>query len=209
MRGGFKLIHGVGINDADYKISKNSVVGFTEEGKRIQKLDWICPFYLRWRGMLERSYSEKYHAKYPSYIGCHVTPEWHYFMTFRKWMVEQDWEGKELDKDLLVPGNKLYSPDTCVFLTGAVNTFLIYNSSLRGEWPVGVNYDKNSGKFRAQGNLVVEKKRKSLGYYEKVEDAHQAYLTFKFEQAKILASQQTDPRVAKALIERYENYGND
>ena len=56
-------------------------------------------------------------------------------------MVEQDWEGLQLDKDLLVNGSKVYSRETCVFVSNQVNIFLTERGNDRGEWPIGVNWD--------------------------------------------------------------------
>lgn len=106
------LVYGVGINDVDYiiRIKKN------------KKLIWSCPFYIKWKTMLERCYSLKYQKKNPTYIGCSVCPEWRYFSAFRLWMENQKWQGLQLDKDLLVKGNKVYSPNTCCFLPQAINS---------------------------------------------------------------------------------------
>lgn len=195
-----KLVYGVGINDADYQISEYAVF----EGKRTQI--WICPYYKKWNHMMERCYSERRLVKFPTYRGCSVTPQWHYFMNFRSWMDKQDWEGKVLDKDILLPGNKIYGPDTCVFVDESTNSFLLENNANRGEWPIGVSFHKYIRKYSATCNDVTTGKYKALGYYENPEDAHRAWLKFKVEQANIIAARQTDLRVAKAIIERYENY---
>jgi hypothetical protein len=109
---GRSLIYGIGVNDANYnvKIKKNN------------KLIWACPFYVKWQSMLSRCYSSYLQKRKPNYIGCSVTPEWHYFSKFRLWMSTQKWEGMELDKDLLVKGNQVYGPDTCCFIPQAINS---------------------------------------------------------------------------------------
>lgn len=196
-----KLVYGVGVNDADYEVYRYEKVN----GK--WKSVWKCPFYRKWQAMLERSYSQELHKKFNTYIDCSTAPEWHYFMTFRAWMVEQDWEGKELDKDLLFPGNKLYSSGTCIFVSPSVNKFLNQNKGNRENWPIGVSFRPENRQFQARCQDILSGKTKSLGYHDTAEEAHQAWLTFKLAQAKILASQQTDLRVAAALIDRYENYG--
>jgi hypothetical protein len=60
-------------------------------------------------------------------------------------------------------------------------------------------------KFQARCN-DGSGKTKHLGYFDTELEAHQAWLKCKQEVALELAAEQTDPRVAKALIERYENY---
>jgi len=192
-----KLVFGIGINDADYSVCSRL------KGKRL----W-CPFYRKWMDMLRRCYSEKYQKAKPTYIGCYVTFNWLTFSIFKAWMEQQDWQGKELDKDLLCPGNKLYSPETCVFVDRKVNGFLLESNASRGEYPIGVIYQKEklTNKFKVLCRSVLTSKQKYLGYFSTPEEAHQAWLAFKLEQAHLLAAQQSDLRVAKALIDRYENY---
>lgn len=127
-----KLIFGVGINDADYNVVRQEMV----DGK--QRIVWRCPFYGRWGNMLQRCYSADYLLKFPTYIGCEVVEEWKYFSNFRSWMESQDWEGKQLDKDLLFLGNRIYGPETCVFLDNKTNTFLCESNPLKRVAPLGV-----------------------------------------------------------------------
>jgi len=197
-----KLVHGVGTNNADYAVVKWEESGYID-GKRKQKLVWFCPFYRVWQSMLERCYSAKYQERYPTYKGCTVLEEWHTFSNFRAWMVTQDWEGKQLDKDLLFEGNKLYSPDTCVFVTPSVNTFANDCGSSRGEWLIGVYWHKPTEKFLARCSNPFTKKLEHLGYFTCEQEAHNAWAKRKLELAHLLAAEQEDPRVAKALIDRY------
>jgi len=194
------LVYGVGINDSDYNVYLWELIG------GVRKMVWRCPFYEKWKSMLRRCYSEEFHNNNPTYSGCSTSPEWHRFMTFRAWMENQEWEGKHLDKDLLVKGNKIYGPDTCVFLTDTINYFLKERGASRGSFPIGVHFEKQTGKFVAQIGDTVNGGRLRLGYFDTPEEAHQAWLTEKLRQAKILTADQSDPRVAEALINRYENY---
>lgn len=183
-----KLIFGVGFNDADY-ITRTS--------------SWTCPFFRKWKDMLCRCYSEYEQKRSPTYLGCYVVTEWLYFSKFKLWMESQPWEGNVLDKDILVPGNKVYSPDTCVFVSTVTNGFIVEKS--KSGLIVGVS--KHKDKYQARcGDSQGE--QKYLGVYETPELAHKAWLQYKLEQARILATKQTDVRVAKALIDRYENYRN-
>lgn len=195
-----KLVFGVGVNDADYVIEKRETVGY-EDGKR--KLVWKCPYYRAWADMLKRCYSAKYQESNPPYKGCSVSEEWLIFSNFRSWMAAQDWEGKQIDKDILFEGNKLYSSDTCVFVTRMANMFITDSRAARGEWLMGVCWHKRDGKFRAQCNNPFTKKREHLGYFTYEQEAHEAWLKRKLELAHELAAIQEDPRVAKALIVRY------
>lgn len=183
-----KLVYGVGINDADY-ITRTSF--------------WTCPFFRKWKDMLCRCYSEYEQKRSPTYLGCYVVTDWLYFSKFKLWMESQPREGNVLDKDILVPGNKVYSPDTCVFVSTVTNGFIVEKS--KSGLIVGVS--KHKDKYQARcGDSQGE--QKYLGVYETPELAHKAWLQYKLEQARILATKQTDVRVAKALIDRYENYHN-
>lgn len=75
MRRTKQLVYGVGFNDVEYATQIRETLGYTEEGKQIQKLVWICPFYERWRCMLRRCYSEKFKHRYTTYQGCYTIPE--------------------------------------------------------------------------------------------------------------------------------------
>lgn len=200
-----KLVFDVGVNDADYAVQRKETIGYVN-GKQKQKLVWMCPFYRTWTSMLRRCYSTKYQNKKPTYIGCTVSDEWRTFSNFRAWMKKQNFEGMQLDKDLLFEGNTVYSPETCVFVTQAVNLFTIDSGSKRGEWLIGVNWDKKTGKFKSQCKNPFTKKQEYLGLFTSEQDAHQAWLKRKLELAYELADEQTDERVAEALIERYSNY---
>lgn len=192
MRKKTKLVCGVGVNDADYPVT--SAIG----GKRVN-----CPFYQTWKDMLVRCYSKKKQEKHPTYIGCTVHTEWLVFSAFKAWMIKQDWQDNQLDKDLLIAGNKVYSPDTCVFVSKATNVFLNDRAAMRGDWPIGVHLDKEKGKFKSQCNNPFTKKYEYLGLFNCPDAAHLAWRKRKNQLALQLADIQTDDRVAAALIVRY------
>ena len=198
-------VYGVGINDADYVVQKFEAVGYVN-GKQKQKLVWICPYYSAWKSMLERCYSAKFQERQPTYKGCTVSEDWLTFSNFRKWMEAQDFVGKQLDKDLLFEGNKVYSAETCVFVSRAVNMFTTDCGASRGEWLIGVCWNKVRSEFQSNCSNPFTKKLETLGYFTSELEAHQAWLKRKLELAHLLAAEQTDDRVAKALIERYTNY---
>lgn len=200
-----KLVYGVGINDADYVTQVFETLGYVN-GKIKRKLVWFCPYYSAWTSMLVRCYSTKYQERNPTYIGCTVSEEWLTFSVFKRWMEKQDFEGKQLDKDLLFECNKIYSAESCVFVTQAVNKFTLDCGSARGEWMIGVYWDKGKNKFRSMCSNPFTKKQEHLGVFVNEQEAHQTWLKRKLELAHLLASEQTDERVAKALIERYTNY---
>jgi hypothetical protein len=187
-----KLIFGWGINDADYPISKQV------NGKKVQ-----CPIYSVWANMIKRCRDHKTQARYPTYIGCTVAEEWRSFMAFRAWAKSRYAPGLQLDKDIISLGRaKVYGPDTCLFVTGAVNNFSLDRGAARGDYPIGVYWNKWNKKFKAQ--IKINGNQEYLGLFDDSDEAHQAWRAAKYEQALILANQQND-EVRDALI----NYANE
>ena len=128
-----KLICGVGVNDLCYRVHVQEEVT-KNGGKRIRKTVFLCKYYAVWKSMLERCYSKKFLESNPSYIGTSVCSEWLSASEFKKWMEQQDWSGKCLDKDIVVPGNKLYSPETCAFVLPTTNLFVVGSTKAHVSW---------------------------------------------------------------------------
>lgn len=192
-----RMIYGVGINDAEYKVCK----GITKDGKWV--LTWMCPFYKAWKEMMRRCYSGRFHQDNPSYHGCSVCEDWIYFSNFRGWMESQDWEGNDLDKDLIKKGNKIYSPETCVFISKKLNNFVTNCVSSKNNLPLGVYYFSRDGNFASQCRNPFTGNSEHLGYFSTPDEAHLAWKSRKNEHANMYASMQNDKRVAEALIARF------
>lgn len=187
-----KLVFGIGINDANY-ITQPKI-----NGKQVS-----CTIYKTWKDMLRRCYDPKYIQRRPTYTDCSVDKEWHSFMNFRAWMLAQDFEGKQLDKDLLFPGNKVYSKDTCVFISSALNLFMTGNTAKRGALPVGVSMSGN--KYKALCSNPFTKSLKYLGTFDTPDEAYLAWKKYKHELALEYSKLETDYRIVRALETRYAN----
>ena len=195
MRKKNRLVHGVGINDADY----NVCIYEKADGK--SKLIEVCPYYSYWRRMLGRCYSKVWLEKYPTYKGCSVRNEWLTFSNFKSWMEQQNWEGRQLDKDFLVEGNKVYSPSTCVFLPQKVNKFITASGKTRGDYPLGVWSKKEHKKnpYEAgcsDGSGVLS----YLGLFPTPLKAHQAWLVKKLEVCNEYLEEFKDEPFIKGLL---------
>lgn len=188
-----QMIYGVGINDAPY------FTNYIEESGQKRR----CPFYSVWKSMLERVYSPKHHEKYPTYVGSSVTPDWLLFSNFRAWMITQDWKNKELDKDLLSYSEKHYSPETCLFISQAINKLLVLRTGARGKYPLGVSTSTIRGKTYITAFCSFNAKSKNLGYFNTVEEAAAAYKKAKLSYIKELASKETNPKIQQALLNIY------
>ena len=175
-----KLVGGIGVNDADY------VVSHTTNGERV-----VCPFYRVWSNMLIRCNKKKFQQLHPTYIDCTVADEWLIFSVFRSWLITKDWEGKSLDKDILIQGNKFYSPLTCIFVSDSINKLLLIKGAKRGEQPLGVTYYKPYGKYLSR--CSVYGKIKHIGYYDLQSQASEAYKEVKYKHIAEIANQQSEP----------------
>lgn len=193
-----RLVYGVGVNDADYRVQNFTVV----DGKNVQT--WCCPYYQTWLNMIKRGYSKRRKSLFPTYRDVTVCEEWHSFMNFRKWMIQQDWKGNHLDKDIIVTGNKVYGPEFCAFVDPSLNMFTTDSAAARGEWPIGVSWQERAKKFHSRCSNPFTKKYEHLGYFNCPNQAHQAWKARKHELACQLADLQTDQRVAEALRIRYK-----
>lgn len=176
-----KPLYGVGINDADYVISMRDI-----SGKLI-----ICRYYRVWANMMERAYCEKFKSKKPTYKECYVCDEWFYFLRFKLWMKKQDYKGKELDKDILIQGNKVYSPDTCIFVHKSINLLISFKGKSKKSLKTGVSLHKTNGKFYAQ--CRDGDKFKSIVYYDTELEASDAYKEYKYSVIKKVANKQKEP----------------
>lgn len=135
--------------------------------------------YNAWRGMLQRCYHELTRLKLPTYEQCTVATPWHNFQNFAGWFYENYKAGWEVDKDLLLKGNKLYSEDTCAMVPGEINVVLLKSKAIRGDCLIGVS--KKNEKFVAQMN------GRYLGYFETELEAYLCYKTHKEKKLKDLA----------------------
>ena len=142
-----------------------------------------------WHSMLSRCFCEKLKQRSPTYIGVTVCAEWLYFGNFFEWVnKEVGYKGKpvglHLDKDLMVKGNKVYSPDTCSFVPDAINLLLSSCAARRGDCPLGVSHNKKFGGYRA--GLNCWGKQIHLGTFNTPEEAFAAYKVAKEDYIKVV-----------------------
>lgn len=160
------LVHGIGITGTKYPSHLL--------GKQVRE-------YCLWTSMLKRR-SEKYWDKFPAYTNTSCSENFTSYSFFYEWCQAQigftnkDEKGRhwQLDKDLLVKGNKVYSEHTCVFVPHNINSLLIKCDAAKGEHPTGVCWSSAASKFRAYCR-EGSGKRKHLGLFTNSDDAFQAY----------------------------------
>lgn len=159
-------------------------VGYVGHGKFSNKTH--PKIYKMWAAMLYRCYTDTYSA----YSECHVSKRWHNFQNFCQDILKMpyhDKEGFELDKDLKIPGNKIYGRRFCSFVPQQINLFCtkrVKSSAL----PTGVT--KVGNKYTAK---IYDGKQISLGMFETPELARDAYV-----EAKV--------KIAKKLLNKYKKF---
>lgn len=129
-----KPVYGVGINDVKEKTRGTKA-------------------YLVWKAMLSRCYSEYTRRMNPAYDGCSVCDEWLVFSRFKEWFDENYIPGTQLDKDIIVRNNKVYSPETCCFVPQEINKFIRGHSRSKSTLPPGVvkQFNRFVSEFRSGG----------------------------------------------------------
>ena len=178
--------------------------GYLGEGKYICK-DYKIYYYL-WEGMLERCYYPKFQEKCPSYIGCKVCEEWLNFQNFGEWCENNYYKVKnermQLDKDILHKGNKIYSPDTCIFVPQRINGLFIKNNRNRGDSPIGVMpyYNKYKTQCNDTNGDVIH-----LGLFDNPHDAFLMYKINKELLIQCIANEYKD-KIPQKLYDAMMNY---
>lgn len=160
-----------------------------------------------WMNMLNRCYCKEYKIKQPTYKNVICCNEWHNFQNFGKWFDENYYtinnERMALDKDILYKGNKIYSPNTCIFVPQRINSLFVKNNKDRGKYPIGVSYNKSRNKYFVQ--CSDKKKSNFLGRYETVEEAFNTYKHFKEQYIKQVADEYKD-KIPKKLYDAMYNW---
>lgn len=132
--------------------------------------------YEVWSSMMKRCYNENC-KRHTWYEDCIVAEEWHCFANFLKWYNEHYYELPDgmgyldLDKDMKSHNNKVYGPDTCLLIPAAINRRIYHRITSSSDLPLGVTYDKKTGKYKARGR--IDKKDVYFGKYDTIEEAFQ------------------------------------
>lgn len=193
----FNSIYGIGRIGSKYKISSNRI--YTKE-------------YVTWNNMLRRCYDEEYKDKHETYKSVICCAEWLLYENFYEWLHSQEnfdkWlneEGWALDKDILVKGNKIYSPETCYLIPNYINKLFTKSDRKRGDLPIGVSRKNN--KFQSSCLNPFTKKQEYLGIYNTSEEAFYVYKKYKEEIIKQLAHfEYSKNNINSACYEAMINY---
>lgn len=161
--------------------------------------------YDAWSHMFTRCYSEIYHSKYPTYIDCEVDEVWWNFQVFAEWYCNTGYYNTDyqLDKDLIVYGNKVYSPEACCVIPIDINIAIQDKKSNR-TLPTGVY--KRGNKYIVQVNSTLFKAY--IGSFNTIEEASSQYVKCKQNHILYLASTWRDKisPLAHASLVKYVTY---
>lgn len=163
-----KFVRGIGIND---------MKGVSHiKGKAILQ-------YEVWQNMLKRCTNECYQTDFPTYKGVKVCDEWKLFSNFYNWFnANYKWDLVEqgikivLDKDILVKDNKIYSPETCIFIPEKVNLYIRNKTSRNTSGYTGVVWDKRYCKWVVGTTSFKTGKYIYLDSFSDIEEASREYI---------------------------------
>lgn len=190
-------------------------VGYLGEGEYVAAIKTKCTkTYNIWKGIIERCYDyEHKDTKYPTYENCTVCDEWLCFQNFAKWYENNYYEipGQRMaiDKDILVKGNKVYSPDTCIIVPQFINSLFLKSNATRGEYPIGIRLDEEKNILQVRCNIYEngKSKIKHLGYFntDQIAEAFYLYKTVKEANIKAIADEYKD-KIPQELYDAMYNY---
>ena len=184
-------------------------VGYIGEG--YYKLITHKNIYKHWSSMIRRCYADNKNKFNPTYKDCSVCEEWHNFQNFGKWFDENYYtienETMALDKDILVKGNKTYSPETCVFVPQRINSLFLKRNKSRGKYPIGTTYNKRDKKYESCCHMYKNNRytRHAIGNFDTPTEAFTAYKTFKEQYIKQVANEYKD-KIPKKLYDAMYRY---
>lgn len=113
-------------------------VGFIGDGSHRSRVNGkSSDMYNVWVSMLQRCYSEKCQKINPTYVGVTVCDEWHNFQNFAEWYSLNYVIDCHIDKDIKTKGNKVYSPEGCMFVSQKENTAFAFAKHYRFISPQG------------------------------------------------------------------------
>jgi len=176
----FPSMYGIGyVGIGKYKTSINSKITIE---------------YNTWKHMLGRCYDPKYINKKLTYQTAIVCKEWHNFQTFAEWFSKNYYKlfdvDIQLDKDIIKKGNKIYCPEYCSFVPRSINMLLVKSDKARGEYPIGVYFDKYRNKYVSR--VTINGKIKYLGRSFTPEEAFNIYKVWKEKYIKIMTNKYKD-----------------
>lgn len=177
------LLYGIGVNDF-------AVTPAADE--------WS---YNVWDRILDCCYNDNSTRSRATYFDCTVTECWHRYSDFKVWFDKNCIIGYQLDKDILLPGNRIYGPDTCCFVPKYINDAVRWRREMPRSGYSGTTVF--GGGFQAE---ITHKGSKQIGEWRtSAMDAHCDWQRLKAETIEdhlcdYLREVAPDLRVVRALL---------
>jgi hypothetical protein len=113
-----------------------------------------------------------------------VCPDWHRRSNFNIWydsqlVLQPRLAECDLEKDILIPDNKVYCPEACIFVPDWFNLQFIERNKDRGAYPMGATAFKGGFVSNIGDGSGVYKKH--LGFFRTPEASHKAWQIAKIE----------------------------
>lgn len=134
-----------------------------------------------WAKMMQRAYCEKYKTEHPTYENVTVCDEWLNYQNFADWCVNRKQYGKlkfNLDKDIILRGNKIYAPERCSLVPQRINKLLVTKNLVEPVVPLGVKIIRDKISKEITGYTAAcadDGKDVYFGYYKNIHNAFHAY----------------------------------
>jgi len=166
--------------------------GYYGVGKYVAKQNYaLTTAYVSWKHILERCYDEPQKHKHLAYYGITtVCEEWLNYQNYAEWYYKNYYEidnkRMHIDKDILVKYNKIYSPETCIFVPQRINMLFVEKPN-KWNLPNGISMSK-SGKYITGYNT------KHIGNFNTLEEA-----IFSYDNEK--------RPIIRAIADEYKNMG--
>lgn len=135
----------------------------------------------------------------PDYADVTISGDFSSLTSFLDWNEENydpDWEDWQLDKDILNPGAREYSPQNCMYVPPEVNQ--LFKSTKSGKYMKGV--EASGKKFKAY--CSVDGKKICLGTYPTELEAHKVHMKWRKARLTELAEKYKEyEKLSAALLE--------
>lgn len=164
------------------------------------------PAYTLWAGIIQRGYSEEFKRGNPSYRDVSVAPEWHNYQCFAEWFHAQNNSkspGFQLDKDLILIGNREYSPAACSFVPSQINSLLNDCAGRRGKFKQGVSFVDRKKSYIAR--ISIKGTPVNIGSFPTEDAAYSAYLSAKTEYVRAMA-EEYKPVLHSSVYQNLKNW---
>ncbi len=152
--------------------------------------------YKTWKCVLKRCFDTKTKEQQPTYKDVLCCKEWLLYENFYEWLHSQsnfeEWYNGDkwaIDKDIIIKGNKVYSPETCCLVPQYINSLFTKCNSVRGDLPIGVCYREYDN---CSYYISSVRKKEGGSLYKYFKSLNEAFLFYKKHKEDIIQQLATE-----------------